>query len=253
MNEFALAIKAAGEAGKFLAKHYSATALKNYHIKHKTQIVTPSDLGAEKIILNILKKTKYPILSEEAGWVGKKSSSAWIVDPLDGTTNFTIGSPIFAVSIALVKNNMPVLAVVYAPILNTLYSAQAGKGSWKNGKKIHVSNTNKLSKSFVTYCYGSAGNNIMRAVAFEKIMRQKALEVRQLGAASIELALVAAGRTDTIVIPGAHPWDVAAGVLLVTEAGGKVTDFKGNNWHLGSSDMAATNGKIHSTILKYAK
>ncbi len=253
MNEFTKAIKAAGEAGDFLKKHYSINSLRNYHIKHKSQIVTPADKGAEKIILNILKKTPYPILSEEKGWVGKSSTTAWIVDPLDGTTNFTIGSPIFSVSIALVKDRQPVLAVIYAPILNTLYSAQIGKGAWQNGKKIQVSNISQVNKSFVTYCYGSQGKNMMRAVAIEKIMRQKALEVRQLGSASIELCLVAAGRTDTIIIPGAHPWDVAAGVLMVTEAGGKVTDFKNKNWHFGSPDMLASNGKIHPSLLKYAK
>lgn len=253
MNKFSLAIKAVGEAGNFLKKHYSVTNLRNYHIKHKSQIVTPADRGAEKIILNILKNSKYPILSEESGWVGQSSTSAWIVDPLDGTTNFTIGSPIFAVSIALVKNRQPVLAAVYAPILNTLYSAQIQKGAWKNGKPIRVSKINKLNKSFVTYCYGSQGKNIMRTVAIEKVMRQKALEVRQLGAASVELGLVASGRTDTIIIPGAHPWDVAAGVLLVKEAGGQVTDFKGQDWHFGSTDMLASNGKIHSIVLKYVK
>ncbi len=250
MNDLSLTLKAAQTAGYFLKKHYRATNLRNYHLKHKTQLVTPADRGAEKIILKILEKSNYPILSEEKGWVGKKSTTAWIVDPLDGTTNFTIGSPIFAVSIALIKNSQPVLACVYAPILNTLYTASVGKGAWKNNKKIKVANTKKIDKSFVTYCHGSTMKHIMRAVVIEKIMRQKALEVRQLGAASVELALVASGRTDSIIIPGAHAWDVAAGVLLVRQAGGKVTDFKGKNWHFGSTDMLASNGKIHNQLLR---
>ncbi|MFA4937032.1 MAG: inositol monophosphatase family protein [Patescibacteria group bacterium] len=250
MTDLQIAIKAAREAGVFLQKHYSATNLRNYHLKHKTQIVTVGDTGAEKIILRLLQKhSSYPILSEEAGWVGKQSDSAWIVDPLDGTTNFTIGSPIFAVSIALVKNNQPILACVYAPVLNILYTALAGKGAWKNGKKIKVANTKNLKQSFVTYCHGSTMKDVMESIAIEKVMRQKALEVRQLGAASVELALVASGRTDTIIIPGAHAWDVAAGVLLVREAGGKVTDFKNKNWHFGSRDMLASNGRVHQSLI----
>ncbi len=251
MTDLQLVIRAARAAGYFLQKHFKTTHLRNYHLKHKTQIVTVGDIGAEKIILHLLQKySSYPILSEEAGWVGKRSNSAWIVDPLDGTTNFTLGSPIFAVSIALIKNNQPILACIYAPILNTLYTAAIGKGAWKNKWKIKVANTKNIKKSFITYCYGSSWKNIKQALDIEKIMRQKALEVRQLGAASIELALVASGRTDTIIIPGANVWDVAAGILLVREAGGKVTDFNGQYWHFGSRDMIASNGKLHSQLLK---
>ncbi len=254
MTDLQLIIKTAQAAGNFLKKHYQTTNLRNYHLKHKTQIVTVGDTGAEKIILHWLKKySSYPILSEEAGWVGKSSHSAWIVDPLDGSTNFTIGSPIFAVSIALVKKDQPVLSCVYAPVLNNLYTAVANHGAYKNRQRIKVAKTKKVKKSFITYCHGSTMKDIMKSLAIEKTMRQKALEVRQLGAASIELALVASGRTDSIIIPGAHAWDVAAGVLLVREAGGKVTDFKGQDWHFGSHDIIASNSKIHNELLKLIK
>ena len=161
-----------------------------------------------------------------------------------------MGNPLYAVSIAVFEKKEVVLGVVYAPFMKELYVAEKGKGAYLNGKKIGVSNNTALGKSMLTYCHGHRAKDRERAIKIYGRLKHDGRDVRQLGAASIELGFVADGRTETIVIPGAHSWDVGAGILLVREAGGMVSDFKGNEWDLSSKDMLATNGKIHKDLLK---
>lgn len=256
-----LAITAAKRAGTYLA-HEFARGHEAWRLKSTHEIVTKADTAAERIILTLLKKhtPDFQILSEESGLTHHKSEYLWVVDPLDGTTNFTVHNPLFSVSIALYRNGTPLLGVVYAPYLNELFVAEKGKGTWLNGKRIHVSKTRELKKSFLTYCYGQQHKHMRRAVELYRYFKMKSVDMRQLGSAAIELAWVAAGRTESIIIPGTKPWDAAAGVLLVTEAGGKVTDFRGQAWRFFSGasgkvslnvDLLATNGKIHKNILRH--
>lgn len=263
MDNRVLVITIVKKVGDFLCHEFNKGHI-SWNLKHKHEIVTKADTGAEKIILSLLKKytPSFAILSEESGFNKIKSDYLWVVDPLDGTTNFKVHNPLFSVSIALYYKGEPKLGVIYAPYLKELFVAEKGKGAWLNGKRIKVSKTSELSKSFLTYCYGQEGKHMRRAVELYRYFKMKSVDMRQLGSAAIELAWVAAGRTESIVIPGTKPWDVAAGILLVTEAGGKVTDFGGKPWRFVDKktgqislnvDLLATNSKIHQKILNHLK
>lgn len=246
---------AARDAGQKIKKIYNRPGKIKFTLKSKHQPVTQADKLADKMIIKKIRKNfpDHDILSEETGSLDFASHDyLWIIDPVDGTTNFTIKNPIFSVSIALAYRGEVIYGVIYAPVLDEFYVAEKGKGAWLNGKKIKVSSENNYLRSFHTYCYGSSKSIYgKQANTYQYKLFLKGCEIRQLGAATIEFARVAAGITESIVIPGAHSWDVAVGMLLVREAGGKVTDFKGKEWNLKSRDIIATNGKIHNTLLKY--
>ena len=251
MKEKQLAIKVAKAAGEELKKLFYSRRVKTV-AKSKHEIVTTADLLAEKIIIKEIKKTfpNHKILSEESGLTENTSDYLWIVDPLDGTTNFFMHNPIFSVAIALLYKKETILAVTYAPIIDELYVAEKGKGVTVNNKKIKAATRNKLSESYLTFCHGNKDENINKAISIYKTLKKEGRDFRQLGSAAIELAYVARGITDCILIPGALSWDVAGGILMVREAGGKVTDFKNKKWTLDSKDMLASNGKIHNQLLK---
>ena len=261
MTNHGLAVIAARKAGAFLLKEFKR-GVDSFALKSSHEIVTGADKGAERIILPLLKKytPQYQILSEESGLTHHRSDWLWVVDPLDGTTNFKVHNPLFSVSIALYHKGEPMLGVVCAPYLKEIFVAEKDKGATLNGKRIHVSQIRELNKAFLTYCYGTHPKHMRMAVELYRYFKMRSVDMRQLGSAAIELSWVAAGRTESIVIPGTHPWDAAAGALLVTEAGGKVTDFKGNPWRFvdkktgkiaGAVNLLATNGKLHRTILKH--
>ncbi len=247
------AIKLAKQAGTEIKKRFNRDHI--VKIKTKSQIVTQGDLIADKLIVAAIKK-KFPnhgILSEESGKNKISSDYLWTIDPIDGTTNYSIGSPLFAVCISLFFRSKPILGVAYAPAMDELYYAENRKGAFLNNIKIHVSSKTALNKSFLTFCHGSTNNDIKRAMKIYNKIKFQGLDSRQLGSAALELGFVAAGRTDCIIIPGANPWDVGAGVLLVRESGGKVTNFIGEEWNLNSKDMVASNGKIHNQLIKFLK
>ncbi|HBZ36286.1 MAG TPA: inositol monophosphatase [Candidatus Veblenbacteria bacterium] len=263
MTSRLLAILAVKKAGTYLRQQFKQDA-RVFALKSAHEIVTQADKGAEKIILALLKKhsTNARILSEESGLYDYNSNWLWVVDPLDGTTNFRVHNPLFSISLALYHIDKPMLGVVYAPYLDELFVAEKGKGATLNGKRIHVSKTSELKKSFLTYCYGTHPKHMRMAVELYRYFKMKSVDMRQMGSAAVELAWVATGRTESIVIPGTHPWDAAAGVLLVTEAGGKTTDFSGKPWRFVdkktrkirmNADLLATNGKIHQKILQHLK
>lgn len=250
-----VAMKASQEAGKLLLKKFGHLHFREKSFKDAHAIVSRADYEAEEIILEFLRKN-FPedgILTEEAGHLKGSSGRVWVIDPLDGTTNYTIGNPLFAVSIALCEEKEPLLAVVYAPRLQEFYWAEKGKGAWLNNRKMKVSSTEKIKEAINIYCHGTRISDMKKAVAIYSRLKFLGRDARQLGSAAIECAFVAAGRTESIVIPGAHPWDVAAGALLVREAGGKVTDFQDKEWNLDSKDILASNGKIHNELLKIIK
>ncbi|MDD5291053.1 MAG: inositol monophosphatase family protein [Patescibacteria group bacterium] len=274
-NQFKkVAIEAAKKAGKVLLREYANFDRAKIKLKSRHEILTKADLTAEKIIIRAIKKyfPDHQILSEEAGQTNptpfrqnKKTyhKSAeyfkrcgtdylWIVDPLDGTTNFSMHNPLWSVSIALAHKDKIILGVIFIPVLGELYWAEKNKGAYLNNKKIKVS---KISSGKVlnTFCHSHREKDIKKALAYHTKQKLSGLDCRQLGSAAIELAYVACGRVETIVIPGANSWDVAAGVLLVREAGGKVTDFSGKEWNLKSKYIAASNGKVHKQILKVLK
>lgn len=250
-----IAEKAAVDAGKKLLTEFNKFDRTTSKFKAHNEIVTKADLIAEKIILKAIKQNfpGHHVLSEEDGDNGNDSDYLWIIDPLDGTTNFSMHNPLFSVSIGVAYHGKIILGVIYAPYVNELYVAQDGGGATMNGKKINVSKIGKKEKALNTFCHGSGDENVQTALNYMNYQKLKGFDCRQLGSAAIELAYVACGRIESIVIPGANPWDVAAGALLVREAGGKVTDFINKKWSLKSEDILASNGKIHNEIVKVLK
>lgn len=244
-----------------LARKAGDELLKNFHqkrkftLKSKHEIVTQADILAEKIILSKIRK-KYPghqILSEEAGLKKTKSDYLWIVDPLDGTTNFSFGNPLFSTCIALAYQSKVILGVIYVPYMKEMYSAELGRGATLNNKRIKVSTENDIKQSFITFCHGSKQKYVKEILKIYSHLKLNYFDTRQLGSAGVELGFLAAGRTDIYLSPGSKSWDVAAGTLIVREAGGKVTDFDGKHWTIASEDILATNSKLHSKILKVLK
>lgn len=249
-----IAIKTARRAGQELLRIYKSHKFTAQY-KSKHQLVTSADLLADKIIKKEISKhfPEHGFLSEESGRTKNKAEYVWVIDPLDGTTNFFMHNPLFSISIALVYKTEILLGVVHAPAVDEMYVAEPGKETKLNGKKIKVSNRKKISDALLTYCHGTGIGSWKKAIKMYSYYKLRASFIRQLGSAALELGYVATGRTDSIIIPGAHAWDAAAGVLLVREAGGKVTDFEGKEWTIKSKDMVASNGKIHNELLKTLK
>jgi myo-inositol-1(or 4)-monophosphatase len=209
---------------------------------------------SEELILKAIREnfSDHSILSEESGLESSASDFQWIVDPIDGTTNFTMHNPIWAISVALAHQGQVILGMVYAPVTDEFFVARLGEGVTLNGRPIKVSQMS-LEQSLNTFCHGSSDADIARAVKYYNHQKLANFDCRQIGSASLELAYTACGRVESIIIPGANAWDVAAGVLLVKEAGGQVTDFAGQDWTLNSQDLCATNKTIHNQLIEILK
>lgn len=250
------ALFAAKKAGQYILKNFNKVRDKD--IKNKggfSGFATKVDIEAEKIIKNIIVK-KYPkhnILGEESGKTKKKSDYLWVIDPLDGTHNYLMGNPLFCTAIALTYKNEVILGVIYAPYLKEMYWAEKGKGAFLNGKKIRISKKTEIKKSIFYFCHGYQAKHVKKALKIYFRLKMKAADVRQLGSGGIETSWVAAGRAEGFVIPGGQPWDIAPGILLVKEAGGRATDFKNQNWNLKSKDMICSNGKLHQKFMGFVK
>jgi myo-inositol-1(or 4)-monophosphatase len=243
------------------AANVGAAIMKEYFDKQFTvsnkeginNLVTEVDHKSEEAIFKVIKNA-FPdhfILSEEAGEIVQDSSYKWIIDPIDGTVNYANGIPICCVSIAVEKDGVMEMGAVYNPFIGELFFAERGQGSTLNGKKISVSNKTELIKSCLVtgfpYTYLDAPNGPLQV--FEKFIR-KGIPVRRLGSAAIDLCWVAAGRFDGFYEHKLQAWDSAAGFLIVEEAGGKVTDFKGDHYSPYQPHLIATNGKIHNEVVR---
>jgi myo-inositol-1(or 4)-monophosphatase len=219
-------------------------------------LVTEADHAAEKAIFKII-QDKHPdhfILSEETGAVPSGSTTKWIIDPIDGTINFANGIPICCVSIGVEENGEMIMGAVYNPFMNELFFAEKGKGATLNEKPIKVSDKdNLLTSCLVTgfpYQYLDAANGPLEV--FEKLIR-KSIPVRRLGSAALDLCWTAAGRFDGFYEHKLQAWDSAAGYLIVQEAGGTVTDLKGEKYNPYQPGIIASNGKIHDQLLSLMK
>jgi len=247
MNAFKCACEAANEAGKVLKKYWG----KDHQIAKKqgdSDLVTEADGEAEKVVIEIIKKyyPEHGILAEESGAFESDSEYLWVIDPLDGTTNYAHNLPFSAVSIALLKNGDPILGVVYNPLLEEFFSAQKGQGAYLNNKAISVSKIDQLKNSvFVTgFPYDrteNRHNNYLEFCYFTHLTQG----VRRFGAAAIDLCYVAMGRFDGFWEQKLSIWDIAAGVLILEEAGGKVSDYKLEKSYLKSGEIIATNSLLH--------
>ncbi len=216
-------------------------------------IVTEGDRASEAAILPILRAhSPYPILSEEGGGEEFESPYAWHLDPIDGTTNYANNLPHFSVSIALADRDLvPLVGVVLNPVTGELFSAARGHGATLNGRPIHVSPSAHLNQCVVATGFPTGkrtltDNNIDAFIAVLPRVR----DVRRFGSAALDLAFVAAGRFEAFWESNIHSWDVLAGLLLVTEAGGRVSDYDENTTHLYTgAQVMATNGHIHDALL----
>ncbi len=238
-------------AGKLLVT--KLTRHNPVYYKGTIDLVTEADKMSEEMILAEISK-RYPehgILSEESAAKNEQAAVRWIVDPLDGTTNFAHGFPFFCVSIALEREGVVVLAVVYDPLRDELFFAESGCGAYLNGRKLLVSSVGELSRSLLATGFPydirvSPDNNLN----FFAAMAMKAQAVRRPGAAALDLAYLAAGRLDGFWELKLKPWDTAAGCLIVSESGGKISDMAGGKWNLYSPGLVGSNGLIHEQMLK---
>lgn len=244
-----VAVEAAKLGGEVLKQFYGQA--KKIEYKGETNIVTEVDKRSEKLIVELLSSRfpKHSILAEEGTDMARPSEFKWIIDPLDGTTNYAHDYPIFCVSVALEKNGEIVVGAVYQPILEELFVAEKGNGAYLNGRKIQVSRVDKLRRALLStgFPYDILENPGQAMQQFSGFV-DTAQAVRRDGAAALDLCYVAMGRFDGFWEVRLKPWDSAAGVLIITEAGGTVTDFQGAPYSIYKDEIAVSNGLIHDQM-----
>lgn len=247
-----VAIRAAKEAGAIQMNHFGHPQSVTY--KGEFDPVTEVDRLCDQAIQKGIRQCfpDHDILTEESPFKEKGSSWRWIIDPIDGTTNYARGFPFFSVSIGLELDGEMTLGVVYNPILDELFIAEKGKGAFIDGKRIYVSQTDQMRRSFLAtgfpYDVQKRPDHYLRY--FRQFIRQS-LAIRRPGSAALDLSYVADGRFDGFWELNLKPWDMAAGILLITEAGGKVTDSEGRPFDIYSGGLlVASNGLIHEQMLK---
>jgi myo-inositol-1(or 4)-monophosphatase len=244
------AIEAATSAGRLVREGFGRAI----SVRAKTNardLVTEVDTASQEMIVNILKGEfpDIPILAEEGARGIHDTDIMWIVDPLDGTTNFTRGIELFTVAICMSVGRVPVVAAVYHPILDHLYSAEIGQGAYLNAKRLAVSEIEDLDG--FTVSSNLSYRNDERAVILENIGRlmMKTAGLRLIFSVELELCMVARGSFDAALVYRANPWDLAAGCLIVREAGGRVTDWSGKDWEITDANCLASNGMAHDALL----
>jgi len=249
-----VAVRAALKGGEILKKYRGKT--KKIAHKGRINLVTEVDFESEKTILKIIKKSfpEHEILTEESKQEKRDSPYKWLIDPLDGTTNYAHGFPSYCVSIALEERKQIILGVVYNPVLDELFTAEKGKGAYLNNKKIFISQTKKLSQSLLAtgFPYDIRESDVNNLDHFSNFAL-RAQAIRRAGSAALDLCYLAMGRFDGFWELKLSPWDTAAGSLLVLEAGGRVTDFSCGKYLIYRKDILATNGKIHREMIGVLK
>ena len=245
------AIEAAEKGGAILSRYFEMTGLER-EIKDDKTFVSKADTESEEAIVSVIKKAfpNHGILGEEGTDENPDAEFKWIIDALDGTRNFLNGIPIFAVSIGVLRKNDVVAAVVYNPVTHSLYAAEKGKGMTYNGKKATVSDQ-EASLGGVTFGPGQKDKEKLNKffAASEKYFKSK----RYLGCTALELGYLARGGTEGFVCIGLKKWDYVAGVLMVREAGGKITDYKGGAWNPDQNYFLASNRVAHEALLNLVR
>ena len=246
------AIETARDAGQLLLEKFD----RNIKVSKKGDInlVTEADLASEALIIERIRSyyPKHAILAEESGnavIIGGENTWKWIIDPLDGTTNYAHGYPCFCVTLALEHDGEIVVGVTFDPTRNELFAAESGRGASLNNKPIRVSQTENLGDALIVtgfpYDFKRRGNFTRHLTEFMLSSRG----VRRDGSAAIDMAYVACGRFDGFWEEGLNPWDMAAGVLLIEEAGGQVSNYNGSKFSIYAPPIVASNGLIHSQML----
>ena len=215
------------------------------------EAATRYDRIVDRLIMEEISKyyPNHSLLTEESGYHPGDSDWMWIIDSLDGTGNFANSNPFFSVCLALMYQDTLSLGTIYAPAINEFYVAERGSGAYLNQTRIYVSTIPSLKTSYLYYCEGG-NTDRKRTGALLSALYPVVTDIRKLGSAGLETAWVAAGRGEAYFTTKIEPWDVAPGVLLISEAGGQVTDFTGKEWGPEQGDFVFSNGKVHADILK---
>ncbi len=248
--------KAAREAGKILSQHFGKVSTEDIEEKTANDFLSFVDRESESIIIRIIRE-QYPdhaFLAEESGQSGTNARFCWIIDPLDGTKNYLSGVGVFAVSIALREDRQISHGGVFDPLRNEFFYAERGKGAMLNNSSIRVSSKSDLGEGLIGTGFPFKSKKLLAPYLRSfKSMFLECSGIRRMGAAAIDLAYVAAGRFDGFWELGLNEWDIAAGSLLIEEAGGTVTDFWGTDGFLENNYLVASNGRIHRQMLAHTR
>jgi len=250
-------VQAAAKAGRNLTRDFGEVENLQVSRKGPADFVSNADRKAEEIIFEELKYARptYSFLMEEGGEIkGEDGQHRWIIDPLDGTTNFLHSIPLFAVAIALERNGEIVASVIYNPIMEELYTAERGAGAWLNNRRLRVAARRKMSDAVIATGIKTTGtDNDARTLKQLGVISPSCAGIRRTGSASTDLAWLAAGRIDGYWEAKLSPWDVAPGLLLVKEAGGFISDYSGKDRSIFSGEVVAGNEIIQRSLLKSIK
>jgi myo-inositol-1(or 4)-monophosphatase len=246
------AVKAARKAGTIITRASFDVDKLTVRTKQQHDFVSEVDNAAEDAILSVLKEA-YPshgFLAEESGYKDREAEYLWVIDPLDGTTNFLHGVPQYCVSIGLMHKGKPTQAVVFDPTRNELFTASKGAGAFLNDRRIRVSKVDKLEGALISTGFPfKVIDHVDDYLAMLKNVMKATSGVRRAGAAALDLAYVACGRYDGFWEKGLSPWDMCAGALLIREAGGLVGDYQGNDGFLDKGEIVAANAKVFAALL----
>ena len=250
-------VKACRKAAKVLIRDFGEIENLQVSLKGPGDFVTLSDKNVEKILIEELQKARpsYSILSEEIGEIKNDKEFKWIIDPIDGTSNFLHGIPHFGISVGLEHMEEIVCGIIYDPIKDEMFAAEKGNGSYMNNQRIRVSSRSKL-KDCLIVTGGLKRNQKERDLAlkeYDKFSSSVDIPVRKMGSASLDMAYVAAGRFDGMWQRNLNYWDIAAGIILIKEAGGFVTDFNGNDAYIEKKTILATNSRINKEMIEVLK
>ena len=250
-------VKAVRKASKIIIRDFGEIEKLQVSLKGPGDFVTASDIKVEKILIDELQKARpdYSILSEEIGEIKKESSFKWIIDPIDGTSNFLHGVPHFAISIGLESKNEIICGIIYDPIKDEMFTAEKGKGAYLNNQRIRVAARSKL-KDCMIFSGGPKFNSKYRDITFKEYHEMSSkidIPIRKLGSGSLDMAYVAAGRCDGFYSRELNYWDIAAGVILVKEAGGFIKDFSGSDKFVENETLLAANSKITEEMIEVLK
>ena len=252
-------VKACRKAAKILIRDFGEVEKLQVSVKGPGDFVTVSDKKVEKILIDELQRARpnYSILSEEIGLIKKDEEFKWIIDPIDGTANFLHGIPHFGISIGLEHNKEIICGIIYDPIKNEMFFAEKGNGSYLNDQRMRVSARSKLMDCIIFTGGPSFKSNDedkkLSLKEYEKFSSKVGTPLRKMGSASLDMAYVAAGRCDGFWQRNLNYWDIAAGIILVKEAGGFVTDFNGNDKYIENKNILVTNSKINEQMIEILK
>ena len=250
-------VKACRKASKILIRDFGEIEKLQVSLKGPGDFVTASDKKVEKILIEELQKARpsYSILSEEIGEIKNDKSFRWIIDPIDGTANFLHGVPHFAISVALEKQNEIICGIIYDPIKDEMFLAEKGNGAYLNNQRMRVSSRSKL-KDCIVFTGGPRIDSEHREFSlkeYNNFSSKVLIPIRKLGSACLDMAYVAAGRCDGFWQRNLNYWDIAAGIIIVKESGGFVTDFDGGNKYIEKESILVTNSKINAEMIEILK